>query len=307
MNKTALFRLAFRWVPRLPMRLVQMIAIAAGYVMWAVAGQTRARVAANLAHIPTLAADPVALQRATRRSFRALMLNYVDFFVHPQVDADFLAHFPVDHPEILQNIYQQGKGAIFVSLHSCGFERGCNRVISLMPTPFTAPDEVLHPPELYALVHAERLKSGVRFFPIDQDATLRELIAALRRGENVVLAGDRDVVHSGVEVPFFGKPARLPTGPIALARLTGAPIVFVISWRIGLNDLEGRVILGAEHIGRETRGDEAVARALAPLVTIMEREITRHPDLWLGAFADDIWVKPAMAQVPPSATISAVR
>jgi len=107
------------------------------------------------------------------------------------------------------------------------------------------------------------------------------------------------VLHTGVVMPFFGAPARIPTGPIALARLTGAPIVMGTLWRSGMNGLEGTVItFPPDLVGPETRGDEAVRRALAPLVAAMEREIQQHPEQWLAAFTDDVWLAPEQTAPP---------
>ena len=54
---------------------------------------------------------------------------------------------------------------------------------------------------------------------------LGPLRAALKRGRLVCLLADRDLTGSGVEVDLLGEPARLPGGPAALARMTGAPLV----------------------------------------------------------------------------------
>jgi phosphatidylinositol dimannoside acyltransferase len=151
--------------------------------------------------------------------------------------------------------------------------------------------ETVQPPELYDLMATERSKPGVRFLPITEGATLRELIAALRRNETVLLALDRDVLHSGVVMPFFGKPARIPTGAIALARLTGAPIVLGALWRVGTAQLVGHVTtFPLDLVGPTTRGDDATCRALAPLVAAMERTIKQHPDQWMAVFTDDVWL-----------------
>jgi len=39
----------------------------------------------------------------------------------------------------------------------------------------------------------------------------KETIRTLRRGGSVILVADRDIQGTGIEVPFFGSPARMPT------------------------------------------------------------------------------------------------
>src|SRR5258707_13960144 len=43
----------------------------------------------------------------------------------------------------------------------------------------------------------------------------------------------RYVLGQSAEVPFFGEPTSLPTGPFALALRSGAPLMTVFSWRTG--------------------------------------------------------------------------
>ncbi len=294
MNKTRLFRLAFRWLPRLPRPLVRTIASGAAMVLWAVAGGTRRRVRANLAHLPTLAANPGALDRVTRRAFRALLLNYVDLFIPPT--PGIARHIVIKNKAAYQAVEAEGRGIIFVGMHSGSFEWGQYALQEFSARPIVAPVETLQPPALFELVLQERRKSGIHFLPISESTTLREMIAALRRGDNVLVALDRDVLQTGVIMPFFGAPARIPTGPIALARLTGARLVQLSLWR----EEHGRLV-GALNpfppnlVGPDTRGDDAVRRALQPMVTALERTILAHPDHWLAAFADDIWVTEAPA------------
>jgi phosphatidylinositol dimannoside acyltransferase len=115
----------------------------------------------------------------------------------------------------------------------------------------------------------------------------------LRNGAHVVVALDRDVQHTGIEMPFFGATARIPTGPAALSRMTGAPIIIMSLWRTGFRRLEGHVIDPGITIDAGMRGEAGVRAALAPLVRLIEREVMRHPEGWIAAFADDIWVDTA--------------
>lgn len=88
MNSVRLYQLAFWLMPKVPHRLAQYIAVTASYFSWLVATKTPARVRTNLAHIPTLAANPQRFDRATRQAFAQLLLNYLD----PPSLFDLLAH-----------------------------------------------------------------------------------------------------------------------------------------------------------------------------------------------------------------------
>jgi KDO2-lipid IV(A) lauroyltransferase len=53
--------------------------------------------------------------------------------------------------------------------------------------------------------------------PAEGGAALRQLYAALRRNEVVALLVDRPLREQGTPVTFFGRPARLPSGPAIAA------------------------------------------------------------------------------------------
>jgi phosphatidylinositol dimannoside acyltransferase len=55
-------------------------------------------------------------------------------------------------------------------------------------------------------------------------STMSALVNGIRRGKAVALVADRDVTGSGAAVVFFGEETTMPTGPAALAELTGAAI-----------------------------------------------------------------------------------
>ncbi len=304
--KTRLFRLAFRVLPRLPRTLVQVLAVLAAEVLWLTASGMRARVRANLAHIPTLAADPRALDRVVRRSFRSLLLNYIDLFTPPDLnDPRDLAQLTIENRAVLTELQNRGQGCILLSLHSNGFERGCHFLPRVAAGQIIGPMEVISPPELFTMVLHSRSQNGIKFLPITASETLREMITGLRSGAHVVVALDRDVLHTGIEMPFFGANARIPTGPVALSRMTGAPIIIMSLWRTGFRRLEGHVIDPGIIIGPEMRGEAATRVALTPLVGLIEREILRHPEGWLAAFADDVWVAPTAQAASTSAVVGA--
>ncbi len=61
------------------------------------------------------------------------------------------------------------------------------------------------------------------------------LAQRLRAGGLVALLCERDLTGSGIEVEFFGEPARIMGGPAALAEQTGAALMPVTLWYEGEN------------------------------------------------------------------------
>jgi KDO2-lipid IV(A) lauroyltransferase len=107
-----------------------------------------------------------------------------------------------------------------------------------------------------------------------------ELLAALRRGEIVALQGDRP--RSGerpLTATLFGRPMQLPSGPVALARAAGVPILPVFVLREGR--LRSRLVL-REPIRVATTSDRArdFEEAVGKIASNLEWAIRRAPHQW---------------------------
>jgi phosphatidylinositol dimannoside acyltransferase len=104
----------------------------------------------------------------------------------------------------------------------------------------------------------------------DGASVYRTLTRRLRDGGLVCLVADRDLTASGVEVSFFGEPARLPAGPARLASLTGALLVpaFPSFTPDGWAATMGDPIPVPERAGRDdvAKATQALADALATMI-----------------------------------------
>jgi lauroyl/myristoyl acyltransferase len=299
MTKLRAFRLAGAIVPFIPMWLAYPGARLIGMVIWAFHGQLRRRVERNLRHVPRLVSDPVALHRATRGVFEHMVLNYLDFLRGPHLtEKEVLAGWTTEGEELITEAIERGNGLIIVSAHFGNFEYGVSRLGSI-GYHMTTPVERMRPEALYQWVCKTREHFNLRLLPADSRETLREMRNALKRNELVVVAADRYIIGSSIEVPFFGEPARLPTSPFALALKTGAPIVGSFSWRLGRGRSHGVVIpLDIQPEPKDSEGDgsaatrarseDATARAVGKYVEQLERLISKYPEQWVSTLAP-IW------------------
>jgi lauroyl/myristoyl acyltransferase len=302
------FRIAALLVPWTPLSLARPIANLVGLALWALLPGARRRVDANLRHIPSLAADARARGRAVRGVFRHLTLNYLDFFRGHRLAPDaIVASLHIEGQDELEAALARGRGVILLGTHLGNFEQAASR-LGVIGFPVTVPVERLKPERLFKLVCRLRGHHHLRMVPADSTEGLRAMYAALRRGEMVMLAGDRDVLGTGVTVPFFGAPARLPTGIPLVARRSGASVLGAFSWRerrgpargvfvpidLGVDcDDQRREGVGDGASGRRLRG-EALQRALRPIVAALEVQIAAHPEQWVAALAP-IWEDSAPA------------
>jgi len=106
------------------------------------------------------------------------------------------------------------------------------------------------------------------------------MIRTLRQNEILAIQIDRsngEAALSAKPVEFFGEQALFQEGPFHLARLSGAPVVPVVTLRRGIRHYE--VVLGEPlWVSREIPGDSE--RALREAAVFFERTIREHPQQW---------------------------
>ncbi len=106
------------------------------------------------------------------------------------------------------------------------------------------------------------------------------LSAALGPGACVALLVDRDVGAGGLEAPWFGRRAVLPTGHAVVAVRTGAPVVvgaLVFDGDDGYRYVHGGVHDPASYAGSDA---ERVAALHRDCAGDLERLVARHPLQW---------------------------
>lgn len=278
------FRLAAWLVPLIPPSVAYRIAELIGDFLYLLNYPVRRAVLSNLECVLGQRDPQVA-----RRIFRNLVKNHIDLFRIPRLSKEELdARMEIQGLEHFEKALAQGKGVILTSIHM-----GCPDVVAqwlaFRDIPVTVPAELLKPKALFDLVSSLRMRKGLRLLPVD--GPLVELFRALHRGEVVGLATDRDITRSGVVVPFFGRPTRLPDGAVQLAYRTGAPIVMAFNVRNPDNTF--KVWLEPPlHIPKRAGNKEKVLQeALKHIVALMEKHIKAHPDQWLvsaSVWQDDI-------------------
>lgn len=308
MSKYWLFRVAAAIAPRLPFGLLQTLAGPISLALWALAGTARQRADRNLRHIPVLVADPQRRGRAVRGIFYHLVLNYVDFLRgRALTDAQILAGWTVERQEVVERAMAQGRGLILLTAHVGDFEMGAMR-LGAMGYSLVAPVERMKPEAVYQLFVRLREHHHFRFLPADSPHTMRALMEALKRNEIAVFAVDRYVEGSATaEMNFFGAPAKMALGPMALALRLNIPVATAFSWREGPQhhgvftplDLSGEMITtpdcaGATTTSTTTRAsrvatsNEAMLGAQRLYIEHLETYIRAHPEQWIAALSP-VW------------------
>jgi lauroyl/myristoyl acyltransferase len=272
-----LYRLAGEVLPHIPAPVGYRLAEVGGALIYVLAPHVRRRVCNNVSHVLGHKAGRQAVHRTARQVLGNLVKNYYDLFRLPHLTPDKSARLiDIKGWEHIEAGLSQGKGLIVTSAHLGNIEIVV-QIFARHNVPVTIPVERLQPPCLFDYVCGLRTIHGLRLIPID--GALLELFRALRRGEVLGLAADRDITGSGRVVSFFGSPARLPDGHVQMALRTGAPLVCAFSERLPDNRFVAR-ILPPLNLTRSGDQEADVMAGLRKIITMVERAISRRPGQW---------------------------
>lgn len=272
----------------LPVGAQYALADLAGDLWYRAAPRRRRLVAANLARVRgrtgvRRAGD--AAHGMVRRAFREHARYYLEILRVPNYRPRAIARIVhVRDWERLEPIFRNGP-VVLVSAHLGNFEP-MGHFLARHGLRAVAPVEEIRPRELFEFLLARRggNRQGVEAVPLSK--ARRRLVAALRAGQCVALVADRDLERTGPAVTFFGHATTMPSGPAALAVLTGAPVIAGRSLRIGPDRFEawGDVV---EFTPTGERGRD-VAALTAAITRHFEAHIRECPEQWFGAF-QQIW------------------
>ncbi|MBP5182548.1 MAG: lysophospholipid acyltransferase family protein, partial [Lentisphaeria bacterium] len=129
-----------------------------------------------------------------------------------------------------------------------------------------------------------RKRSGTAHETVSKDKGIKPLLSALRAGKTIAIVADQHASHTeGVELKFFGHPARTHMTPALLHLKTAVPIFPAVLIR--LDDDFHFLITGGKLIRYTPTGDkEKDIRAVTEAFSAsFEKLVRKYPDQWLWA------------------------
>ena len=152
----------------------------------------------------------------------------------------------------------------------------------LMLAEVRQPIHVVLVPDIFPRVEKARrrlhARAGVTEIPIDRSfAPTLAVLRALSENAIVAMQGDRDFNNTGIAVPFFGRDAFFPRGPLRVAMATDA------DGPAGVHRARRRTAgtaRSSRSLWRSNRGATARRRSrhnLARYVAILERYVRQYP------------------------------
>jgi KDO2-lipid IV(A) lauroyltransferase len=228
-----------------------------------------------------------ALRSYSRYWMETFRLEGMD---HAKVAASFEAN--LSGKQHLDAGLADGRGAILALPHSGNWD-ACGIWLVSHSGPFTTVAERLKPESVFDRFVAYRESIGMEVLALtgSQRPPADVLAERLRENRVVCLLADRDLSRNGIEVSFFGEPAKMPAGPALLAATTGASLHVVNGFFVGDSDwgldLSARIELPEGTLReRVTAGTQAMADLFAA-------GIARRPEDW--HMLQRLW----LADLPP--------
>jgi KDO2-lipid IV(A) lauroyltransferase len=228
---------------------------------------------------------------AVRGVFRSALRNYYDTFRMPSMtDAEIRDAVVVHGRQHLQDALAGGRGAIVFSGHVSSVALAA-QALALAERGGIVVVEPVEPPELLDVMLRARGSHGLGYRVLGP-GLFGALTTTLARNELAFLVVDRDVGGNGLLIDFFGRPARLPSGPALLHLRTGAPLVPAYVSRRRDGRLDG--VLGAPiEITPTGMRREHVQEITRLVAARLEYHIGRHPEQW--TVLQHVWASgPAM-------------
>ena len=191
----------------------------------------------------------------------------------------------------LDELMDSGRGIVFLGAHFGSFEalRALGERHTLDVRMLMYPDNARHVTAALAAINPDMLDRIITLGQPDSILRVRDHLAG---GGAVGILGDRALGDDKSRpVPFLGDDALFPTGPLRLAAMLRAPVVFMAGAYLGGNryHLSFEPVVDFAEVPVDQR-EAQVNQALAQYVGLLERHCCEAPYNWFNFY--DFW-KPA--------------
>jgi len=220
-------------------------------------------------------------RRIVRESYRNHGRCVAEMLRMPVLGDSIDSLFSIHGEENLREAFARGKGVILLGAHLGNWELAAAR-IRRMGIPVEAIGAEQRDPRMTDLLVELRASGGVA--TIGKGFDLKAALRCLQRGKALAILLDQDAKHKGVVVPFMGRPASTPYGPVKMSWKLGSSIVpvFYIRREDGIHhDL---TFMPALELPEGDGGEEAIKAAVKTCNDILGEWIARFPGQWMWLY-----------------------
>ncbi|MBO0836169.1 MAG: phosphatidylinositol mannoside acyltransferase, partial [Actinobacteria bacterium] len=274
------YRAGWLVVRQMPEPLARWIFVQIADYLWWRNGKSVRQLEANLRRVQPSESD-AALRELSRAAMRSYLRYWVEAFRLPTMSKERIAAemSTVGEEQTALAHVKSGRGVVFALPHSGNVDLAAAWVMTRGFGQISVIAERLKPESVFRQFVAYRESLGMEVVPHTGGPSPFGVMARrLREGRLVCLVADRDLSAGGVEVEFFGQPARIGAGPAALAARTGAALMPVVLWFEG-DEWRGHIY---PEIPVPPEGTQAqkVATMSQQLASVWESCIAEHPQDW---------------------------
>lgn len=177
--------------------------------------------------------------------------------------------------ELLSVPMKDGRGVVVALPHAGNWDHA-GFYFCGMGFPLVTVAERVKPEALFNKFLEYRQNMGMEVLALD-GRSMGTLMQRAREGGLIALVSDRDLSRSGVDVDFFGHPARMPAGAALLAIRTGIPLItaFVSYTNTGIH-----IEFNSVEIPSQGTEAERVRKVVQNCADLFAKGIAKHPQDW---------------------------
>jgi KDO2-lipid IV(A) lauroyltransferase len=220
--------------------------------------------------------DSAEMDLLMSKAVSSYMRYWCDTFRSPDWSKERIsATVTVTREELLTGPMKDGRGVVVALPHAGNWDHA-GAYFCAMGFPLVTVAERLKPEALFNKFLEYRQNMGMEVLSTDSKA-MGTLMQRARDGALIALVADRDLSRSGVDVNFFGHPARMPAGAALLAVRTGIPLItaFVTYTKKGIHIEFNSVSIPSE--GSEA---ERVSQVVQTCADFFAAGISSAPQDW---------------------------
>jgi len=261
-----------RWLPE---RFVYSLAYTLSDLLTKRNGPSVQRLRSNLGRTqPEITA--LDLDLLVYKGMRSAVRYWCDTFRLPDWSIERIQNtVTVTNEHLFFEALHSGNGGIITVPHAGNYDHAAAYFCSKGAKIVTVAER-LKPEALFKKFMAYRAAFGMEALPLD-GRVIPTLALRLRAGCIVALAADRDLSRSGIDVTFFGAPARMPAGPAVLALRTDAAL---ISAMVSYTTTGIHIDFDAVPIPSHGSEAEKIAAIIQSSADLFAKGIATHPEDW---------------------------
>ncbi len=228
--------------------------------------------------------DTAAMDQLMSAAVSSYMRYWCDTFRSPDWSKErILATVTVTREDLLTTPMRDGRGVVVAVPHAGNWDHA-GFYFCAMGFPLVAVVEKLKPEALFNKFLEYRQNMGMEILSTES-RSMATLMQRAREGAIVALVSDRDLSRSGVDVDFFGYPARMPVGAALLAIRTGVPL---ITAQVSYTESGIHIEFNSVAIPTDGTDTERVSQVVQKCADLFAAGIAKTPQDW--HMLQRIWV-----------------